>query len=237
MKRRPIFRTFKSLLELQDYRDYHIHTTWTDGRSTVEECVEAALRKELKGVAFTEHVRSTSSWFDAFVEQVTSLAKRKTGLEILCGIEAKALDYDGRLDATEDMINRSDIVLGSVHRYPSRGGGYLRFQDLSASEAAETELRLACGLLKNPVVDVLAHPGGTFGKNFAYTFPEEYLQRVMEVANEHGKAVEINSSYLKDRALFFRLCGELNPLVSLGSDAHDAAEVGTVLGLIGRYSD
>jgi putative hydrolase len=203
----------------------------------VQEYIAAALQKGLKSIAFTEHVRKTSSWFDAFVDEVERLAEKEPGLEILCGIEAKALDYDGNLDATDNMIHKSKIVLGSVHRYPSICGGYLTFQELSSSEAAKIEFRLACGLLRNPYVDVLAHPGGTFEKNFPDLFPEEYLQIIIQIANEQGKAVEINSSYLKDHLRFFRLCAGLNPLISLGSDAHSAAEVGSVLGLIGRRSD
>ena len=39
-------------------------------------------------------------------------------------------------------------------------------------------------------------------------------------------AVEINSSYLVDPEGFLRLCAEINPIVSIGSDVHKLEEMG-----------
>lgn len=232
MNKQPTFKRFRSMTSSCVSYDYHIHTSWADGKATVREYVEVALQKGLKGIAFTEHVRKTSSWFDAFVDEVKNLREKVAGLVILYGIEAKVLDYNGNLDATKEMIQKSEIVLGSVHRYPHGSGGYLNFQELSYNEAAEIEFNLACALLRNPYVNVLAHPGGTFEKNFDGVFPEEYLEEIVEIANQQGKAIEINSPYLKDHLRFFRLCSKLNPLISLGSDAHSVEELGSVLRLI-----
>jgi histidinol phosphatase-like PHP family hydrolase len=46
-------------------------------------------------------------------------------VRVSIGCEAKALDYEGTLDASEDTIQLSDIVLGSVHRFPDGKGGYI----------------------------------------------------------------------------------------------------------------
>jgi putative hydrolase len=237
MNEEPTFMRFRSLITSPANYDYHIHTLWTDGQATVEEYIRVALQKGLKGIAFTEHVRKTSTWFDAFVDEVKNHREKEPGIDILYGIEAKVLDYNGNLDATKEMIQKSEIVLGSVHRYPNRGSGYLNFQELSFDKAAEIEFNLACALLRNPHIDVLAHPGGVFEKNFDGVFPEEYLEKIIEVANQQEKAIEINSSYLEDWPRFLRLCSKLNPLISLGSDAHSVAELGSVLRLIRGHND
>ena len=41
-----------------------------------------------------------------------------------------------------------------------------------------------------------------------------------------GVAIEINSSYLVDVDAFLRLCQEVDPIVSIGSDAHKLEELG-----------
>jgi len=228
MNKGPTFKRFRAVISSSVSCDYHIHTSWTDGKATVKEYIEAALEKGLKRIAFTEHVRRTSSWFNSFIDEVKELREKNKGLVILYGIEAKALDYNGNLDATKEMLQESEIVLGVVHRYPNRSGGYLNFQELSYNEAAEIEFNLACATLRNPYSNVLAHPGGTFEKNFGAVFPEEYLKEIIEVANQQGKAIEINSCYLRDWSKFLRLCSELNPFISLGSDAHNISQLGDV---------
>ena len=38
-------------------------------------------------------------------------------------------------------------------------------------------------------------------------------------------AIEINTKYLLENEKFFRLLGEINPYVSIGSDAHNTNEI------------
>lgn len=226
---------FNELTKSVIYCDYHIHTVQTDGHATVEEYIQAAIKKGLKEIAFTEHVRKSTGWYDSFVKEVKNLKKKyKSKLTIFYGIEAKILDYDGNIDATEDMIHKSEIVLGSVHRYPRGDGNYLNFQELSCDNAAKIEFKLACAIVKNPNVDVVAHPGGVFEKQFNTIFPRKYLEEIIIIANHYGKAIEINSSYLKDPSSLFNLCSKLNPFVSLGSDAHNTMQLGNVIKLMNR---
>ncbi len=229
---KPKFVRFSQLADLHSRYDYHIHTSWSDGQATPEEFIRVALQKNLDAIAFTDHVRKTSTWFDLFVDEVKKLQEKTSELKIYIGIEAKALTSNGDLDATEHMIKRSDIVLGAVHRY-SEGGNYLDFRKLSPEKAAKTEFKLARGLLRNPSVDVLAHPGGVFERQYKRPFPKEYLEEIIKVANGQNKALEINSSYLGESSYqcHLALYSKLNPLVSLGSDAHHPNELGTVLDL------
>lgn len=231
----PTFKRFNELNEYVDLRDYHIHTERTDGHAKVEEYIHEAIKKGLNEIAFTEHVRKSSDWYDSFIEEVKMLRdKYKNDLTVFYGIEAKVLDYDGHLDATEDMIHKSEIVLGSVHRYPAGADKYLDLQNLSVDDAARIEFELACAIIRNPDVDVLAHPGGVFERRFGTTFPRNYLEEIIKIANQCGKAMEINSSYLRDSQSFLNLLSKLNPYVSLGSDAHSTRELGNVLSLMNK---
>ncbi|OGO21392.1 MAG: hypothetical protein A2144_00280 [Chloroflexi bacterium RBG_16_50_9] len=222
---KPEFLRFHQLARQKKRYDYHIHTSWSDGRATVREFIMAALDKDMEAIAFTEHVRRTSTWFDSFIDEVKGLREKNTRLQIYVGIEAKALDFQGSLDANAHTIKRAEIVLGAVHRYPDNNGGYLDFQELSPDEASKIEFGLACALLKNPCVDVLAHPGGVFERLYHTAFPGAYLEEIVNIANQQSKTIEINSSYLKDFSYHLALFSKLNPLISLGSDAHHPAEL------------
>lgn len=230
-KSKPEFLRFNSLATTNVKCDFHIHTSWTDGHSPAKDYAAEALRKQLSAIAFTEHVRKTSGWFDYFASEIREIAINSE-LEILVGIEAKALDMDGNLDCADYMLDELDIVLGTVHRYPVGDGYYVYSRDLPTEQAAEIEFKLACALLQNHLVDVLAHPGGVFEKHHKQAFPKDYLETIIKVANREGKAIELNSSYLQYPSDVFELCSKYNPLVSLGSDAHSITELGTILQFI-----
>jgi len=230
---KPTFVRFSTLTNLALRCDYHVHTIWTDGSATAEEYIKAALRKDIGEIAFTEHVRKTSSWFDSFIEEIEGLRDKYRGrLTVIYGIEAKVTDYEGNLDATVDMIRKSEIVLGAIHRYPDGKGGYLDFQKIPFYKAAEIECKLACALTRNSDVNVLAHLGGVFEREFRRFLPVEYVREIIESANQYGTVIEINSSYLSESSPLFELCSVLDPLISLGSDAHNLEQLGQVMKLM-----
>ena len=42
--------------------DYHMHTSYTDGKATIKEMADSTKDYELKQVLFSEHVRHTSTY-------------------------------------------------------------------------------------------------------------------------------------------------------------------------------
>ena len=224
---KPEFKRFNDLRPKDINLDFHMHTNYTDGHSSPEEMVDKAIQLKLNAIAFTEHVNKTSDWFDEFSEKIKSL-KSNNNLKIFLGIEAKANDFNGNLDATPDMIAKSDIVMGVVHRYPDGKGGLIPLEEiknLSQGKAAEIEFNLAMGLLENNKdVNVLGHPFGVYSMFFS-KLPEEYMRKLIEKALEKNIAIEINTKYLLENEKFFRLLKEINPYVSIGSDAHDKEEI------------
>ncbi|MBO9542508.1 PHP domain-containing protein [bacterium] len=213
--------------------DLHLHTTFTDGRSTVLEMLQAAARQGLQTVAFTEHVRRGITWFEGFREQVQRDRLGFPDLEVLVGIEAKAFDCHGGLDADPALIAQADLVLGAFHNYPDRRGGFVPATALSAEEAAELEFEASWALLDHPEVDVLAHPGALTRKFFG-EFPEPYLRELVEKAAARGRAIELNGEYNSPEQLgrLITWCREADAWVTLGSNAHHASEVGRIAALV-----
>jgi putative hydrolase len=227
----PYFLRFNEFIKKFPRYDFHIHTNFTDGKSSIEEYTKMAIIKKLEAIAFTEHVRRDSSFFPYFILKVKKIRK-KHKIKIFFGIEAKALDFEGQIDASPSMIKISEIVLGAVHRYPDGQGGFLDVKRLSKEEAANIEYRLAMGLLKYGKIDVLAHPGGFFETFFNDDFPKEYLREIFIESVIRKKAVEFNGKYMKNPNKFISLCKEINPYIFIGSDAHHVNELGKSLGLM-----
>ncbi|TSC95212.1 MAG: putative hydrolase [Parcubacteria group bacterium Licking1014_1] len=215
---KPIFKKFNDLKAKDINFDFHIHTNQTDGTSTPEEIIRKAIELKLKAIAFTEHVNKNSDWFDDFAVEIDALRNNKK-IRIYLGIEAKALDFNGTLDAAGEMIDKSDIVIGVVHRYPNKEKKFL-----VQAKATETEFNLAMGLLKNKSVDVLGHPFGVYSM-FYRKIPINYMKQLLIESIKRGKAVEINTKYIVDKNLFFKLLKKINPYVSIGSDAHSEREL------------
>ena len=225
MRHRPIFSRFRDLSPDALNVEYQVHTVQTDGEATVDEILMVARERKIGALAFTEHVRRDTKWFPDFVSDVRERAAGFPDLRVYVGCETKAMDRDGTLDISSGILESSDIVLGSVHRFPDGDGGYLDFKALSPEQFAETEFRLAIGMVRHAPIDVLAHPGGMYERRHG-AFPEEHFRELMIGTLDRGIAIEINSSYLVDFANFIMLCDEINPFVSIGSDAHKLNELG-----------
>jgi putative hydrolase len=225
MRNKPVFSRFLDLSPDTLNVEYQVHTVQTDGEAAVEQILDVAQERGIGALAFTEHVRIDTNWFTGFASDIRERALRFPEMKIYVGCETKAMDEQGTLDISECILGNSDIVLGSVHRFPDGKGGYLDFKTLSANQTAEMEFRLAMGMVRSAPIDVLAHPGGMYERRHG-AFPDQHFRALMTATLERGIAIEINSSYLVDIEGYIRLCREINPIVSIGSDAHKLQELG-----------
>lgn len=223
--RRPPFVRFRELDREALNVDWQVHTTWSDGRASVRDMVRTARGRRLTAVAFTEHVRQDTGWFGEFARAVREEARVAPDLEVYVGCEAKALDGDGALDVSDEVRAQCDLVIGVVHRFPDGRGGLLDFRTLDWETCAAIECDLTLGLLRTAAIDVLGHPAGMTQRRFG-RYPVGLFRRMLEASLERRIAVEINSSYLVECDRFLDLCQEVNPLVSIGSDAHGPEELG-----------
>jgi DNA polymerase (family 10) len=177
-----------ALVEPDEIRgDLHCHTTWSDGRASVEEMARAAIERGYEYLAICDHTPAVGA-----VRGLTPDDVRRQGEEIaaanellapfrvLRGIECDILP-DGRLDLPDDVLAELDWVQASVH-----GGQRL--------PRKEQTLRVEAAL-RNPHVSCLSHPKG----RMINRRPENALdlERIYEVALEEGVALEVNG--LPDR--------------------------------------
>ena len=110
------------LVEPEEIRgDLHCHTTWSDGRASVEEMGRAALELGYEYVAICDHTPAvgavpglTADDVRRQGEEIASANERLAGCRILRGIECDILP-DGRLDLPDDVLAELDWVQASVH--------------------------------------------------------------------------------------------------------------------------
>jgi DNA polymerase (family X) len=188
LRERPFRGDPPALVELGDIRgDLHCHTTWSDGRTSVEEMGRAARERGYDYLAICDHTPAVGA-----VRGLTPDDVRRQGEEIaaanellapfrvLRGIECDILP-DGRLDLPDDVLAELDWVQASVH-----GGQRMPRREMTARVEAA---------LRNPYVRCLSHPKG----RYINRRPENELdlERTFEVALEEGVALEVNG--LPDR--------------------------------------
>jgi DNA polymerase (family X) len=172
-----------ALLEPGEIRgDLHCHTTWSDGRASVEEMGRAARDRGYEYLAICDHTPAVGA-----VRGLTPDDVRRQGEEIaaanevlapfrvLRGIECDILP-DGRLDLPDAVLAELDWVQASVH-----GGQRMPRREMT---------RRVEEALRNPHVRCLSHPTG----RYINRRPENALDldRAFEVALEEGVAIEVN---------------------------------------------
>lgn len=174
-----------TLLEDSDIRGVlHCHSTWSDGKATIAQMADAARARGWSYIGISDH--SQAAFYagglktDAVLRQhdeIDSLNATFGGrFRVLKGIEADIL-ADGRLDYDEELRDRFDFIIGSIHS---------RF---AMSQAQMTERVLTA--LDDPRLTILAHPTGRLLlSRDAYGID---MAAVLEKAAENRVAVELNA--------------------------------------------
>ncbi|MGH3202018.1 MAG: PHP domain-containing protein [Streptosporangiaceae bacterium] len=100
--------------------DFHVHSTFSDGASTLAENVQTARARGLRTLCLVDHVRRDTGWLPDFVAAV-SRYRGQSRMHVLAGVEAKILDGSGALDVPLGL-DGIDLVLIADHRFPAASG-------------------------------------------------------------------------------------------------------------------
>jgi DNA polymerase (family X) len=200
------------LVELADLRgDLHTHTTWSDGKDSLEDMVAAAQARGYAYYAICDHAqRLRGERLHAQSEQIDALNELVAPFRILKGIEVN-IRPDGSLDVDDADLATRDWVVASVHS---------RFDD-SPTERV-------CAAMESQYVDCIGHPTN---RRIGNRRPAPIdLDRVIEKALETGTFLELNSQ--PDRLdlsdVHARAAREAGLKVVIDSDGHQIGALGYV---------
>jgi DNA polymerase (family 10) len=217
--------TLPLVLDVHDLRgDFHMHSTWSDGRDTLDAMVAACAAR---GYAY--HAISDHSWgrgrigmdpeeLRAQRVRVRELGQRY-GIRTLCSSEVDIL-ADGTLDYDDAILSGLDFVVASVHSAFNQ----------SRDEMTARLLRA----IESPYVNVIGHPTGRNVETFAgYDFDHD---AVFAAAARTGTALEIDGqpSRLDLPSPLARRAKEFGVTFTCDSDAHGVAQLENVAYAVGQ---
>jgi DNA polymerase (family 10) len=205
------------LVEVSDLRgDLHSHTTWSDGKDSLEAMTLRAREKGYEYIAVCDHAqRLRDGKLQAQGEAIDALNESLAPFLVLKGVEVN-IRADGSLDVADEELAALDWVMASVH---------------SGFDRDVTDRVLAA--MENPHVDCIGH---LTGRKINTRPPADIdVERVIDKALETGTFLEINSQpdRLDLRDAHARLAGERGLLLSVSSDGHEvrALEYPTEIGV------
>ncbi|MFB1080477.1 DNA polymerase/3'-5' exonuclease PolX [Jeotgalibacillus sp. JSM ZJ347] len=202
------------LITLEDIKgDLHMHTTWSDGAYSLEEMIEACIKKGYDYMAITDHSAYlkvanglSADRLRKQMEEIRKLNQKYTEIEVLAGIEMDILP-DGTLDYEDDLLAELDIVIASIHS--------------SFSQSQDKIMARLETALKNPHVDFIAHPTGRIvGERKGY---EPDVDMLIKRAAETNTGLELNANpYRFDlNHEHAAKAQEMGVPIFINTDAHD----------------
>ncbi len=203
---------------------FHAHTTWSDGRDSIEAMARAAqaLGWEYLGISDHSKASAVANGLDekrllAQIAEIKKLnarfAEKDAKFRIFAGNEVDILS-DGALDFPDDILAQLDFVIISIH------------QGFTHDEARQTARVVRA--LSNPHVTMLGHATGRL-----LLSREPYkidLHAVIKAAAHHHKIIELNCtpSRMELDWRWWKGARDLGVMCSINPDAHATDQLAQV---------
>ena len=205
------------LIDVKDLKgDLHVHTTETDGASTLDEMVESAIKQGYEYIAITDHSKAVSIAHGLDekrvlrqIEEIDKLNKRFTvhgsRFTVLKGIEVD-IKADGSLDLDKDVLAKLDVVAAAVHS---------RFNMTEGEMTARIVKAISSG-----IVHIIAHPTGRLiNERMPYAVN---MTEVLRATKMHNVIMELNSypDRLDLNDIHCKLAKEMGVMIAISTDSH-----------------
>lgn len=166
----------------------HAHSTWSDGKYSIEEMARACLDRGFEYLGLTDHSKTAAYAGGLDVRRVQQqwkeidavndkLSREGHNFRVFKGIESDIL-ADGSLDYDEDILAGFDFIIASVH--------------FSLDMDPEKMLDRLVRAVEHPRTTILGHPTGRL--LLKRDGSKVDLNTVIERAAAAGTAIEINAN-------------------------------------------
>jgi DNA polymerase (family 10) len=207
------------LIQTTDIRaELHAHSTWSDGKLTIEQMALEAYQRGLKTLAITDHSAGLGVAGGLKVEDLPrqraeiDAVQRKLGdsIRLLQGAEVE-IRADGSLDYPDEALAELDIVIASLH--------------VSLRQPRQQVTERLLKAIRNQHVDVIGHPTGRLIPNREGADLD--MDAVLSAAAECKTALEINAypSRLDLDDIYSRRAIQMGIALCINTDAHEASDL------------
>lgn len=201
--------------------DLHVHSEWSDGAEKIQDMAAAAQKLGYQYIAITDHSKSLTisgglneERLSAQSRVINALNENAKDFCILRGIEVDILK-DGTLDFTDDILERLDVVIASIH------------SNFKLDKELQTERVLK--VIKNKNVNIIGHlTGRLLNRRKGY---ELDLDKVLEAAAKNNVVLEINAhpDRLDIDEHVARKTRDYGIKIAINSDAHHKEDLNLMI--------
>lgn len=161
------------LIELEDIKgDLHVHTSWSDGKESVEVMAEAGKKMGYGYIALTDHSYPNLD-FKRRIKEIEQYNSNNKKYRVIYGLEVN-INADGTMQVPDEILKMHQWNYGSIHT--------------SFRQSREEMTRRLLKAVEHPYIDVIAHPTGRL------LLEREGIEADWE---EVFKAVAANNKYLE----------------------------------------
>jgi len=225
--------------------DYHMHSSYSDGRSAPEDYIAQAIVEGMSEIGFSEHLtlfKDPEDWnmnpenIVPYINHIESLRNSTKNLKIKTALE---VDYfEGKEEEIRNFLNLFplDYIIGSVHYLGEKtvDFGPEFYEGKSIDRLFESYFESVITAVNSGLFDIIGHCDliRIYGYKPA-SDQEPFYRKLAEAMKTNNVAFELNTNgrnrpladFYPDRK-FLHIFREENVPVCVNSDAHMPARVG-----------
>ena len=225
--------------------DYHMHSSYSDGRSAPEDYIAPALAAGLSEIGFSEHLtlfKELENWnmnpanMSSYIHHLESIRKNTNSIKIKTGLEVDF--FAGKENEIRAFLSSLslDYIIGSVHYLGDKtvDVGPEFYEGKNIDSLFESYFESVCTAVSSGLFDIIGHCDLIRIYGYKPSFDQEPLYRNMaKTMKRHDVVFEVNTNgrnrpladFYPDRR-FLNIFREENVPVCVNSDAHMPARIG-----------
>ncbi len=225
--------------------DYHIHSSYSDGRSSPEDYIAPALAAGLNEIGFSEHLtlfKDLEDWnmnpinISPYIKHIDNLRNGIKNIKIKTALEVDF--FAGKENEIRSFLSPLplDYIIGSVHYLGEKtvDVGPEFYEGKNIDRLFESYFDSVCVAAEADLFDIIGHCD--LIRIYGYkpvTDQEPLYRKLAKTMNLHNVAFEVNTNgrnrpladFYPDRK-FLHIFREENVAVCVNSDAHMPSRVG-----------